>query len=86
MTVDRPEAPRSEVAPPTAPAAPKAATLPQIVGAVFWSFFGVRRGKHMQRDAVTIKPLQVVVVGIILAAVFVFTLLGLVRLILSNAS
>ena len=84
--MDTPDAPRTEAAPPTAPAAPKAATLSQIVGAVFWSFFGVRRGKHMQRDAVTIKPLQVVVVGVILAAVFVFTLLALVRVILSSAS
>ena len=53
---------------------------------MFWSFFGVRRGKHMQRDAVTVKPLQVVVVGVLLAAVLVLTLLALVSVILKNAS
>ena len=72
--------------PPRLPAEPKPATLPQVVGAVFWSFFGVRRGKHMQRDAVTVKPLQVIVVGVLLAAVLVFALLALVRVILSYAS
>ena len=64
---------------------PATATLGQVAGAVFWSFFGVRRGPHMQRDAVTVKPLQVVIVGVVLAAVLVFALLVLVRIILSNA-
>jgi hypothetical protein len=67
--------------PPT-PTEPKNATLPQVAGAVFWSFFGVRKGKAMQRDAVTIKPLQVIVVGVALAAVIVFALLALVRVVL----
>ena len=61
------------------------ATLREVVGAVFWSFFGVRKGNAMQRDAVTIKPLQVVVVGVLLAAVFVITLLVIVRIIVSSA-
>jgi len=79
-------------APPPAPenpdphdSLPRAATLGQIVSAVFWSFFGVRKGKAMQRDAVTIKPLHVIVVGVVLAALFVVTLLLLVRLIVANA-
>ena len=72
---------------PVAPAAePRTASLPQVASAVFWSFFGVRRGTHMQRDAVTIKPLQVVIVGVVLAAVLVFALLALVRVILRNAA
>ena len=64
---------------------PKAATLLQVAGAVFWSFFGVRKGKAMQRDAVTIKPLQVIVVGVAFAALLVLGLLALVRLILHVA-
>ena len=71
--------------PPAPPAKPKPATLPQVASAVFWSFFGVRRGKHMQRDAVTVQPLQVVVVGVVLAALLVFGLLALVRFILRDA-
>ncbi len=39
----------------------------------------------MQQDAVTIKPLHVIIVGVLLAAVLVFALIALVRVILSNA-
>jgi hypothetical protein len=60
--------------------------LVQVAGAVFWSFFGVRKGKHMQRDAVTIKPLQIVIIGVLSAAFIVFALLALVRFIAHNAS
>ncbi len=79
-----PDAP-PEAGPEAAPEEPKAATLLQVAGAVFWSFFGVRKGQNMQRDAVTIKPLQVVIVGVGLAAVLVFALLALVRVILRVA-
>jgi len=53
--------------------------LREILGAVFWSFFGVRKGDAMRRDTVTIKPHQVVIVGILCAAVLVATLLIIVR-------
>jgi preprotein translocase subunit Sec61beta len=61
------------------------ATLFQVVGAVFWSFFGVRKGNAMRRDAVAIRPHQVVIVGVALAVVFVLSLLLLVRIILRAA-
>jgi hypothetical protein len=48
---------------------------------VLWSFFGVRRGKDMQRDAVTLRPLPVVLVGIAAAALFVLALVALVKFI-----
>ena len=78
--------PQTDLPPPIADApesvaAPKPATLLQVAGAVFWSFFGIRKDRHMRQDAVTIKPLQVVVVGVLLAAVLVFALIGLVRFI-----
>ncbi len=38
----------------------------------------------MERDAVTVKPLQVIVVGVVLAAILVVTLLWIVRLILAS--
>ena len=79
----QPSAPERKADAP--PVEPKAATMPQVIGAVFWSFFGVRKGKHMQRDAVTIKPLQVIVVGVALAALIVVGLLLLVRVILRVA-
>ena len=61
------------------------ATLLEVAGAVFWSFFGVRKGNAMRRDGVAIRPHQVIIVGIVLAAIFVVTLLVLVRVIVSAA-
>jgi hypothetical protein len=67
--------------PAAAAPSPPPATFAQVIGAVFWSFFGVRKGKAMQRDAVTIRPHQVVIVGILIAAILVASLLILVRII-----
>jgi hypothetical protein len=80
-----PDIPPPLGAPPAPAAEPRQASLIQVAGAVFWSFFGVRKGKAMQRDAVTIKPLQVIVVGVVFAALLVFALLALVRVILRVA-
>ncbi|HEY8243054.1 MAG TPA: DUF2970 domain-containing protein [Casimicrobiaceae bacterium] len=73
--------------PPSAEPPPEGrpATLREVVGAVFWSFFGVRKGKAMQRDAVSIKPHQVIIVGVMFAALLVVLLLLLVRVILRAA-
>ena len=62
---------------------PASATLPQVVKAVFWSFFGIRRRAEYEKDAVALKPLQVVVAGIIGAILLVVSLVLLVRFILS---
>ena len=70
--------------PPQPRTPPRQATFRQVVGAVFWSFFGVRKGDAMRRDAVTIKPHQVIIVGILFAAVFVATLLIIVRVVTRN--
>ena len=32
---------------------------------MFWSFFGVRKGRDMLQDAASIKPLHVVIVGLV---------------------
>ena len=63
------------------PAETRQATLAQVVGAVLWSFFGVRKGNAMQRDAVTIRPHQVIIAGVLIAAALVVALLILVRII-----
>ena len=80
-----PRTPPSEHDAAPIPPSPRQATLWQIVGAVFWSFFGVRKGDAMQRDVVTIKPHQVIIVGILIAAGLVVALLILVRIITRNA-
>jgi hypothetical protein len=72
--------------PPSPPEPGKPASLPQLVGAVFWSFFGVRKGRHMAADMSSIKPLHVILVGLGLAAIFVLTLIVLVRIIIASAT
>jgi len=61
------------------------ATLRQVAAAVLWSFFGVRKGKAMQQDTATIKPLHVVIVGLVCGVVFVLALVALVKFITHNA-
>jgi len=55
----------------------------QVVKAVASGFFGVR--KRADHEAVKITPLQLVIVGIVGAALFVTTLLLLVQFVLSRA-
>jgi len=55
----------------------------QVAKAVFWSFLGIRRSADHDRDAVTITPLQIIVAGIIGAALFVLTVIMVVRLVVS---
>lgn len=65
--------------PPSQPE--KSAGFLQVVGAVFWSFFGVRKGTAMSHDMGTIKPAHVIIAGVVLAAIFVGVLITLVRFI-----
>jgi hypothetical protein len=60
---------------------PPRASLLQIFGAVFWSFFGVRKRAAMQRDLSSIRPHQVIIVAVVCAALFVATLLTIVHFI-----
>ena len=49
--------------------------------AVFWGFLGVRKGRDLEHDAGTIRLVQVVVAGLLGAALLVLALLGLVHLV-----
>lgn len=53
----------------------------QAAKAVFWGFFGVRKKAHYEQDAVHLTPAQVIVLGLIGAALFVLALLGIVWLV-----
>ena len=84
------ERPPERAAEPTRPEAPqpgarKPASLLQVASAVFWSFFGVRKGRHMLQDMESIKPLHVVIVGVVAGAIFVLTLLVIVRVVIRTA-
>ena len=64
--------------------AAKKATLLQVARAVFWSFLGIRKRRDYETDSVQLKPQQVIVAGLIGAAIFVFGLILLVRLVISK--
>jgi hypothetical protein len=51
----------------------------QTVRAVLWSFFGVRRKSDYQKDAARLNPVHVIIAGVLAAALFVFTLIMIVR-------
>jgi len=55
----------------------------QVAKAVLSAFIGIRKRASHEHDAVTITPLQVIVTGIIFAAIFVLSLVMLVRTITS---
>jgi len=57
----------------------------QVAKAVFWSFFGVRKRAEHEKDLVQIKPVQVVIAGLVGAAIFVLSLVLLVKLIIGRA-
>ena len=63
---------------------PKTASPLQVAKAVFWSFLGIRKRRDYDADSVQLKPQQVVVAGLIGAAVFVLGLILLVRLVIGN--
>lgn len=58
----------------------------QVAGAVFWSFFGIRKKAAGERDAVSIKPLHVIIAGLLGAAILVALVLTLVHFIVRSAS
>ena len=65
---------------------PKTASALQVAKAVFWSFLGIRRRAEHESDAAQLKLAHVIVAGIIGAAVFVLTLVLLVRFIVGRAA
>ncbi|MDQ2964182.1 MAG: DUF2970 domain-containing protein [Pseudomonadota bacterium] len=73
MTPSDPHAP-----PPGGGDSPRQAGFLQVLGAVFSSFLGIRKKAAGERDMVSIKPLHVIVAGVLGAAVLVATLVLLV--------
>lgn len=64
---------------------PRKAGVLAAARAVFWSFLGVRRRHDYESDAVRLTPVQVIVMGLIGAALFIATLLGIVYLVTHRA-
>ena len=60
---------------------PAKGTFLQIAKAVFWAFFGVRKQSDLDMDASSLTPAQVIIGGLIGAALFVATLVLVVKLV-----
>jgi hypothetical protein len=50
------------------------------LGAVFWSFIGLRRRSDYERDATGLKPAYVIIAALLGVAIFIGILLTLVSL------
>ncbi len=57
------------------------ATFLQTVGAVFWSFFGVRKRRDLEADMLQLNPVHIIIAAVAGAAIFVLTLIFIVRLV-----
>jgi hypothetical protein len=62
---------------------PRKAGPLDVAKAVFWSFLGIRKRVAHEQDFVTLKPLQIIIAGLIGAVLLVFTIVMLVRYITS---
>ena len=49
----------------------------EVFKAVFWSFFGVRKGRDLDSDLSRLRPLQVIVAGLAAAGLLVLALVSL---------
>ena len=56
----------------------------QTLGAVGWSFFGVRKGADYEHDVSQLNPVHLVIAGVIGAVLFIAVLLLLVNWVLSS--
>ena len=66
--------------------APKKASPLAVAKAVFWSFLGIRRNKDYEADAARLTPVQVIVAGLLGAALLVTGLIVLVKFIIGRAA
>jgi hypothetical protein len=73
---------RGSVPPPvSAPDEPPRAGFFRVLAAVFASFLGIRKKAAGERDATSIKPLHIIVAGLLGAAILAAAVLSLVRFI-----
>ena len=59
-------------------------TFAASLKAVLWSFLGIRGRRDYEEDVRKLKPVHVIVAGVIAAAIFVAALLVVVRLVLGG--
>ena len=64
--------------------APRRASFADVAKAVFWSFFGVRKSRDLERDVGELNPLHIVIAGVLAAAIFVAVLVALVHWVIGS--
>lgn len=64
----------------------KAPTLLQATGSVLASFFGVQSRANRERDFKHGKPLHFIIIGLLMTAAFIATVMVAVKIALSQAS
>jgi hypothetical protein len=57
------------------------ASFGQSMKAVFWSFFGVRKGRDLEHDVAALNPLHIVLAAVICAAIFIALLITVVHVV-----
>ena len=62
------------------------ASLFATMKAIFWSFFGVRKGEHSRQDEAQLNPLHVVICGLLGALMLIVVLLVIVKIVLANVA
>lgn len=63
---------------------PEKLTLWQIISSVLAAAIGVQSDKNRERDFTKAKPSTYIIAGIIFTTLFVLTVFGVVKLVLSN--
>lgn len=61
---------------------PKKMSFLATLGAVFWSFVGLRRRSDYEKDVTGLNPVYVIIAGLIGVAIFIGILLAVVSLVL----
>jgi Protein of unknown function (DUF2970) len=64
----------------------RSASFGQTIKAVAWSFLGIRKRAGYENDIQKLNPVHLVIAGLLAAAVFVGSLIVLVRWIVGAAS
>lgn len=55
----------------------------EAIKTVLSAFLGIRRHSDHERDAATVTPVQIAVTAIVLAALFILTLITIVRFVVA---
>jgi Protein of unknown function (DUF2970) len=65
-------------------AAQRKGSFLQTLGAVAWSFFGVRKSRDYEQDVARLNPVHVIIAGVIGALLFIGALVLLANWVISS--